>query len=104
MKVMLYRDGRPGVVTRLPEEDPMADIAELLGGEVELTPLNRRLSLVVRKDTTGLPERYEIHRMDKAPEPVAGDCVVVARLPNLMLGTMGPEDIKRAGEFVHVRG
>lgn len=32
MKVMLYRDGRPGVVTRLPEEDPMADIAELLGG------------------------------------------------------------------------
>ena len=53
MKVMLYRDGRPGVVTRLPEEDPMADIAELLGGEVELTPLNRRLSLVVRKDTAG---------------------------------------------------
>ena len=59
MKIMLFWDGQRGVVIKLPGARPLEEIGELLGG-------------------AGLPTRYELHRLGRAPEPVAGDCAVAA--------------------------
>ena len=80
MKIVLFRDKKQGVVARLPGENPEVELADLLGGETEMIPLNERLSVVKLRDGEGmeLPVRYRMHRLGKEPMPIAGDCAVVA--------------------------
>lgn len=79
MKVVLFRDGRPGVAAALPGEVPEAELADLLGGELDVTPLGTRLALLTlhEAERLQLPIRYVLHRLGRASEPVAGDAVVV---------------------------
>lgn len=79
MKIVLFRDGKPGVPAKLPGEDPEVELSDLLGGETEMVPLNDRLTLVMLKDgeELQLPIRYALHRLGREPMPVAGDCAVV---------------------------
>ena len=84
MKIVLFRDGKPGVVAKLPGENPEVELTDLLGGETEMISLNERLVVVVRKDgerspaDDDRPVRYQIHRLGREILPVAGDCAVVA--------------------------
>jgi len=79
MKVVLFRDGRPGVAAALPGEAPETELSDLLGGEPDVTPLGMRLELLTLHDAERqqLPIRYSLHRIGRAAEPVAGDAVVV---------------------------
>lgn len=106
MKAIIYRGGEHGTVATLSGDNPMAELEELLGGPVELTVLTRRLNLVSRADgeELQLPIRYSVHWMDRCPEPVAGDCAVVARLPNLMLTDINAEDLAKAETLIRATG
>ena len=81
MKIVLFRDGRPGVVAQLPGEDPIGELAKLLGGETEMTEINTRLRLVTVKNSEKLPVRYAAHGLEEEPKQIAGDCAVVAVRP-----------------------
>lgn len=87
MKIMLFQDGKPGVAEKLPGENPEAELADLLGGETEMTPLTERLLLVTRKDgeELELPVRYAVHGLGREPRRVAGDIAVVAVRPEGIL-------------------
>lgn len=87
MKIVLFRDGKPGVTAKLPGENPEVELADLLGGETEMKPMNERLLLVTMKDgeALGLPVRYAAHGLGRAPMQIAGDCAVVATRPEGIL-------------------
>lgn len=95
MELMLFRDGRPGVIVKVPGEGPEGELVELLGGETEMVPLNKRLTLVRRADGEALrlAIRYAVHRLGREPEPVAGDCAVVAVVPDGSLGDVKAHDV-----------
>lgn len=80
MRIILYRNGREGVIARLPGENVEQEMADLLGGETEMTPLNKRLTLVrlVKGEELRLPIRYKVEKLGYAPLIVAGDCAVLA--------------------------
>lgn len=103
---MLFRDGQRGVVIKLPGERPVEEIGELLGGGAEQWParLSCRLALYRREDGTGLPERYELHRLGRVPEPVAGDCAVVAMGPDGRMKDLTVNDVAEAQAKVRMRG
>ena len=60
MKVALFGAGDIGL-HQLPGEHPEGELEDLLGGETEMVPINRRLTLVTRRDgeaerlTSGTP-------------------------------------------------
>lgn len=85
MKIVLFRDGRPGVVTQIPGDDPIGELTFLLGGETEMTEINARLRLVTLKNGEGLPVRYAAHGLEEEPKQIAGDCAVVAVRPEGIL-------------------
>ena len=49
MKIIRFRTGGAGLYA-LPGEYPERELEELLGGEVEITPITRRLALAARRD------------------------------------------------------
>lgn len=80
MKIMLFRDGKPGVAAKLPGEHVDVELSDLLGGETRLKAITRNLAVVVLKDGKGLglEHRYDIQRIGHTLTPVYGDCAVVA--------------------------
>ena len=80
MTIFLFQGGAPGRVVILPGENPEAELAELLEGEIAMLPFGRCYRLVRRKDGEDLqlPIRYVLERHGRAPEPIAGDCAAVA--------------------------
>lgn len=80
MKLIVYRDGRPGVIATLPGEQMLPELEELLGGETEMRALNNRLKIIARRDgeEADLPVRYVLYRLGAEPTPLHGDVVVVA--------------------------
>lgn len=106
MKIILFQGGGPGVTYKLPGENPMAELAELLDGPVELTPLSGRLALVSREDGEAerLSIRYALHRLGREVEPIAGDCAVVAICDQRgRLREAGAEDIAAAMDYIRAR-
>ena len=79
MKIILYRDGAPGVAAKLPGDNADAELEELLGGETEAAALNGRLKLVslLGGEEKRLPIRYVVHRLGRAPVPIAGPCAII---------------------------
>lgn len=79
MKVALFGAGDIGL-HQLPGEHPEGELEDLLGGETEMVPINRRLTLVTRRDGEAerLTIRYALHRLGHEPAPIAGECAVVA--------------------------
>lgn len=102
MKIVLFRDGQPGLAATLPGEEPEVELCDLLGGETEMIPLNEHMTLVELKDgeKLGLPLRYEIHRLGREPEPVFGDCAVVAVKPDGMLRDVRLMEVPAAEAYV----
>ncbi len=102
MKIVLFRDGRPGVAAKLPGEDPEVELTDLLGGETEMTPLNERLTLAALKDgeEMGLPARYRVHRLGRASLSVAGDCAVIAVKQDGMYRDVTIHEIAAADAYV----
>lgn len=95
MKIILYRDGKPGVIVSLPGENPEAELEELLGGETEMQPITKRLTLVTRSDAEEmqLPIRYSLDKLGEEPQPVAGDAAVVAVRPDGILTDVNVQDL-----------
>ena len=106
MKVVLFQRGNPGREYVMAGDQPVADLEELLEGEVEFTPLNRRLSLVSRKDGEALrlPIHYSLHQLGRCVEPVAGDCAVVVRGGGGVLGDVNAQDVAAAVTYVRPVG
>lgn len=104
MKIVLFRDGQPGVVAQLSGKDPIGELAELLGGETEITEINKRLSLVTRKDGEGLPVRYAAHGLEEEPKQIAGDCAVVAVRPEGVLRDVTTLEFTTARACIQVLG
>lgn len=84
MKVILFRGGKPGEIVSLPGERPKVELSDLLGGEIEWFPLDRRMQLVTLKEGEAmqLPIRYSVERKQSGRLGaerflVAGDCVVL---------------------------
>jgi len=104
MKVLSFQGGRPGVITKLPGEEPLAELGELLGGEVEepLTALTDKLALCVLADGIERrePIRYSWRKLGRVPQPVAGDCAVVHMGPTGLLGDMTATDMDTAEDLV----
>lgn len=106
MKIVLFRDGKPGVAAKLPGEDPKVELTDLLGGETEMVPLNERLTVVMLKDgeKLELPARYRVHRLGKEPLSVAGDCAVVAVRPDGCLRDVGTFEVVAAEACIQPMG
>lgn len=104
MKIVLFRDGRPGVAAKLPGEEPEVELSDLLGGETKMTPLNAKLILVTLKDAgeLGLGERYTVHRIGREPAPVIGDCAVVAMRPDCSIRDVTIQEVDAALSYVRV--
>lgn len=103
MKIILYRAGWEGVGAVLPGENPEMELADLLGGgEVEMTPITRRLMLVTAADAEKrqLPVRYAPRRMGRADEPVCGDCAMASVRPDGSLGDAGRADLTEARDHL----
>ena len=102
MKIMLFRGGQRGEIARTPGEYPKAELEELLEGETEMTPISRRLTLVTRRDgeEKQLPIRFALHRLGREPEPIAGDCAVIATGADGCLRDIVVRDIPEAEAFV----
>ena len=74
----------------------------LLGGETEMVPINRRLTLVTRRDGEAerLTIRYALHRLGHEPAPIAGECAVVAVGAEGCLLDMGRHDLAAAARYI----
>ena len=94
MKVALFGAGDIGL-HQLPGEHPEGELEDLLGGETEMVPINRRLTLVTRRDGEAerLTIRYALHRLGHEPSPIAGECAVVAVGAEGCLLDMGRHDL-----------
>ena len=75
---------------------------DLLGGETEMVPINRRLTLVTRRDGEAerLTIRYALHRLGHEPAPIAGECAVVAVGAEGCLLDMGRHDLAAAARYI----
>lgn len=103
MNVMIYQQGRPGVLVALPGDEPLAEIGELLDcTEVEVTKLDGGLSLVEAADAERrqLPIRYAVERLGRASYPVAGDCVVAAMKSGGEIRSATEADVAAAGKYI----
>lgn len=106
MKVLLYRDGAAGVAAKLPGDEPMEELAELLGGAAEMTPLNERLMLVTQAGAgcEGKPIWYALHRVGREAEPISGECAVVGIGVEGRLRDISVQDIQAAECYVRRAG
>ena len=101
MKVALFGAGDIGL-HQLPGEHPEGELEDLLGGETEMVPINRRLTLVTRRDGEAerLTIRYALHRLGHEPAPIAGECAVVAVGAEGCLLDMGRHDLAAAARYI----
>lgn len=80
MKIVLFTDGKDGVVHTLPGEQPLAEIGELLGGTVQepLIKLTDKLRLcIVEPDEADPSVMYEYLRQGRGCAVSEGACAVV---------------------------
>lgn len=103
MKVLLYRDGSAGVTAKLLGDEPMEELAELLGGMVEMAPLNERLMLVTQADAEreGKPIWYALHRIGREVEPISGECAIVGVGVEGRLRDISVQDVYAAGCYIN---
>lgn len=103
MKVLLYRDGAAGVAAKLPGDEPLEELAELLGGAVETTPLNERLMLVTQADAEreGKPIWYALHRIGREVEPISGYCAIVGVGVEGRLRDISVQDVYAAACYIN---
>lgn len=106
MKVVLYRDGRPGVAAKLPGDEPDIELSDLLGGETEITPVTSKLRVVHLCEGYGLdlPVRYMMHVIGKAPRLIRGDCALVALTMDGKYRDVTLQEIAAAEEYVRCVG
>ena len=105
MRVMLFQGGQAGIVYNLPGENPMVEIEELLGGELDehMSRINKRLALVTRAETAQ-PYRYIMEKLGAPPKLVAGDCVVVRMGRDRRMGDVSANDAVEAQSCVRPLG
>lgn len=96
MKIILYRDGRPGTAVCLPGEYPEAELEELLGGETEMNSISARLKLVTAAEDgeARRPARYRLDRLGQGPLLVAGDAAVIAVRPDGTITDVTVRDLR----------
>lgn len=90
MRIILFRGGKLGEIVSLPGEDPLVELSDLLGGEIDFTPtLYRRMQVVRLRhgEKLELPCRYEAtvrktFGLGDDTVKIFGDCAVVVRLEN----------------------
>lgn len=90
MRIVLFRNGEMGKLAALPGEDPLVELSDLLGGEIDFTPtLYRRMQVVHLRygEKLELPCRYEAtvrktFGLGDDTVKIFGDCAVVVRLEN----------------------
>lgn len=101
MRVLLFEDGGSREVA-LPGEWPEEELEELLGGEIETEPLAEGLDLVRLADgwLEALPCRYELWRLDREAELIAGDCAVVRADQTGRWEDILPQDGETAEEYI----
>ena len=98
MKVALFGAGDIGL-HQLPGEHPEGELEDLLGGETEMVPINRRLTLVTRRGAVPTI-RSALHRLGHEPAPIAGECAVVAVGAEGCLLDMGRHDLAAAARYI----
>lgn len=98
MRILVYEGGEAGRMVSLPGENPMDELKELLGGEVDLVSLADGLELARRADgwTEALPCWYELRRLGRAPELIAGPCAVLRMTWRMEVLNMSGKDVQRA--------
>ncbi len=98
MRILVYEGGEAGRMVSLPGESPMDELEELLGGEVDLVTLADGLELARRADgwTEALPCWYELRRLGRAPELIAGPCAVLRMTGQMRVLNMSEDDVRRA--------
>lgn len=103
MKIVLFRDGEPGVAAKLPGENADVELSDLLGGETEMVSLNEQLVAVTLAagEELGLKNRYAINRLGRAPKPVFGDCAVVAVASNGAYRDISLVEVVTVGGYVY---
>ena len=102
MKIIRFRAGGTGLYA-LPGEYPELELEEMLGGEVEMAPITRRLALVVRRRDEGerqLPILYALHRLGREPAPIPGECAVVVTAPDGRLMDASHRDMSAAEQCI----
>ena len=101
MKIIRFRAGGAGLYA-LPGEYPERELEELLGGETEMVPITRRLALVVRRDEEEkrLPILYALHRLDREPVPIPGECAVVVTAPDGRMSDASHRDMSAAEQCI----
>ena len=106
MKIVLYRDGRPGVVAKLPGDEPDIELSDLLGGETEITPVTGKLCVVHLCEgyEMGMPARYMMHVIGKAPRLIHGDCALVAMTIEGKYRDVTIQEIAVAEEYIRCVG
>ena len=104
MKIALYQGRGHGRLYALPGARPEEELEELLGGETEMMPINGKLTLVTRKDgeEEQLPILHTLHRLDREPEPIAGDCAVVAVGRGGQLRDMTEQGLAAADSYIRM--
>lgn len=105
MKIIRFRAGGAGLYA-LPGEYPERELEELLGGEVEITPITRRLALVVRRDGEEklLPILYALHRLGREPAPIPGEGAVVVTAPDGRMVDANHRDMSAAEQCIRTVG
>lgn len=82
MKLILFRDGQPGVGTAMPGDNVCRELSDLLGGgELSWTSMYGELCLITAAQSEDKPCRYVLRRTGRADWPIFGDCAVIAVIP-----------------------
>lgn len=92
MNIILLESGEPPRLERVPGDDPVAGLADLLGGgELEVRPLTDSLTLFTRKDAENLlPIRYRVDTRRLA-FPIYGNCAVARHKAGGRLCSIQPD-------------
>lgn len=106
MKIVLFRDGQRGTAVTLPGEHPEAELEELLGGKISFWSFGKTLELAEREDSEEkqLPIRYALHRLGREPDPIAGDCAVVAVRPDGRIRDISLRELDAALSYIRPVG
>ena len=106
MNVYLFEGGAPGRIATVPGENPEAELAELLEGEITTTQFGWRFLLVQRADGEDLrlPIQYAFCCTGREPVPIAGDCAVVARSSAGRLRNLRVPDLSEIEDYVRPTG
>lgn len=83
MTIILLENGEPARLERIPDDNAVGHLADLLGGELDLRPLASKLLLATVKDAQAkrLPIRYRVDTR-RLVYPIYGNCAVVRHMEN----------------------